>query len=182
MSELSEDRSKLKMVGAGGLQVGLVDFERVLCCPKSAGDRYALPKLPMQVVDDPRTITDLVGGRVAAHSAWSRRATPSASASSVCESPFAKRRTRILRPTSLSTASGPLPAIIVLRERQLADQRRFSARSTAEFLGKRTTAHNHTTFVTEHTSTEEPVESKRMRLLHRSYSSEDGSLRWRYGY
>ena len=30
---------------------------------------------PMQVVDDPRTITDLVGGRVAAHSAWSRRAT-----------------------------------------------------------------------------------------------------------
>jgi hypothetical protein len=33
----------------------------------------------------------------------------------------------------LSTASGPLLAIIVLRERQLADQRRFSTRSTAEF-------------------------------------------------
>jgi hypothetical protein len=33
--------SKLKMVWAGGLLLGLVDFEGVLCCPKSAGDCYA---------------------------------------------------------------------------------------------------------------------------------------------
>jgi hypothetical protein len=38
---LITDCSKLKMVGAGGLLFGQVDFEGVLCCPKTAGDRYA---------------------------------------------------------------------------------------------------------------------------------------------
>jgi hypothetical protein len=43
MSELSKHRSKLKTVVAGSLQVGLVDFAGVLCCPQSAGG--AMPEI-----------------------------------------------------------------------------------------------------------------------------------------